>query len=269
MSKTGIVAPSYYEPENNGFLRNFFTGMLTTCGLRNVGPPCSAGYEVFPQHGRISNIAAENVCQSIEWENDQPIMKIIGTMREACFFGENMLLHREIICQYGVDKILIRNRVENMSFRREALMLLLHFNIGYPLLDADTHLVFPNSRVIPRDSDAEAGVDEWKCSQLPTTDYREQVFYHELEPDTSDMITVEVHNKKLGLGLAISYNKKQFPFFTQWKQMGKGEYVMGLEPCNCYVDGRYAPRNEGVIDFLEPGGTRHFDVELEVLKVIN
>jgi len=267
MSKTGIVAPSYYEPENNGFLRNFFTGMLTTCGLRNVGPPCDAEGEAFTQHGRIANIAAENVCQSVVWDNGSPVMKISGTMREACFFGENILLHREIVCPYNANKILIHNTVENLSFRREALMLLFHFNIGYPLLSEHTRLVFPEGEVTPRDSDAEAGVAEWSCCQPPTAGYREQVFYHDLQPDISGMITVAVHNDESGFALYISFSKKQFPYFAQWKQMGEGEYVMGLEPCNCYVDGRYAPRNEGVIDYLEPGETRQFDVELEVIRL--
>jgi len=39
--------------------------------------------------------------------------------------------------------------------------------------------------------------------------------------------------------------------------------VMGLEPCNCFVDGRTAPRNENVIDRLEPGETRCFDITIE------
>jgi hypothetical protein len=48
--------------------------------------------------------------------------------------------------------------------------------------------------------------------------------------------------------------------------MGEGEYVMGLEPCNCYVGGRNEPRNEGVLDYLEPGETRNFDITVELLK---
>jgi galactose mutarotase-like enzyme len=145
-------------------------------------------------------------------------------------------------------------------------MLLFHFTIGYPLLDADTYLVFPDGKVTPRDADAEKGVGEWNRSQPPTAGYREQVFYHDLQADPDGMIAVAVHNDNLNKGLVIHFSKKQFPYFTQWKQMGEGEYVMGLEPCNCYVDGRLAPRNQGVIDYLEPGESRSFDIGLEVFE---
>jgi hypothetical protein len=47
--------------------------------------------------------------------------------------------------------------------------------------------------------------------------------------------------------------------------MGEGEYVMGLEPCNCYVGGRTDPRNAGTLDILKPGESRDFDVTIDIL----
>jgi hypothetical protein len=193
-------------------------------------------------------------------------MTVSGTMREACVFGENLLLHRRIVCRQGENKILICNTVENAGFRREALMLLFHFNIGYPLLDEDAYLVVPSAKVTPRDAAAEAGIEMWSRSRKPAPDYREQVFYHDLKADKEGNTSVALVNKKLNLGLALHFNRNQLSHFTQWKQMGEGEYVMGLEPCNCFVDGRTAPRNENVIDFLEPGEARRFDIVLEILE---
>ncbi len=48
--------------------------------------------------------------------------------------------------------------------------------------------------------------------------------------------------------------------------MGEGEYVMGMEPCNCYVGGRVDPRNEAVLEYLEPGEVRKFDLTIEILN---
>lgn len=45
--------------------------------------------------------------------------------------------------------------------------------------------------------------------------------------------------------------------------MGEGEYVLGLEPCNCYVCGRLDAKNNGTLEFLEPGETRDFDLTIE------
>jgi hypothetical protein len=265
LSKTGIVSPYYYEKDANGFLRNFYSGMLTTCGLRNVGGPCIDGGETFTQHGRISNIAAENVCAYVETGNEPAEMIISGTMREATFFGENLLLHRKIVCRHGENKILINNTVENAGFRREALMLLFHFNIGYPLLNENAYLAVPSAKITPRDAQAEAGTETWNRCQKPAHNYSEQVFYHDLKTDNDGNTSVALINEALNMRLAIHFNKKQLFNFTQWKQMGEGEYVMGLEPCNCFVDGRTAPRNENVIDRLEPGETRCFDITIEIL----
>jgi hypothetical protein len=40
ITKAGVVAPQYYEKDKLGWLRTFFAGLLTTCGLFNVGWPC-------------------------------------------------------------------------------------------------------------------------------------------------------------------------------------------------------------------------------------
>jgi hypothetical protein len=265
LSKTGIVSPYYYEKDGNGFLRNFYSGMLTTCGLRNVGPPCIDGGETFTQHGRISNVAAENVCAFVETGAAPGVMTVSGTMREACVFGENLLLHRSIVCRQGENKIMINNTVENAGFRREALMLLFHFNVGYPLLDENAYLVVPAAETTPRDADAAAGIKTWNRSQKPAPDYREQVFYHDLKDGDDGNTSVALINEELNMGLALHFNKKQLFNFTQWKQMGEGEYVMGLEPCNCFTDGRTAPCNRNIIDWLEPGETRNFDIVIEIL----
>jgi hypothetical protein len=265
LSKAGVVSPYYYEKDENGFLRNFYSGMLTTCGLRNVGPPCVDGGEIFTQHGRISNIAAENVSACVEMNTHPATMTVSGTMREACVFGENLLLHRRIACRQGENKILISNTVENAGFRREALMLLFHFNIGYPLLDEDAYLVAPSAKVTPRDAEAESGIADWNRCGKPAPDYREQVFYHDLKAGNDGNTSVALINKKLNIGLALLFNKRQMPHFTQWKQMGEGEYVMGLEPCNCFVDGRTAPCNKDVIRYLEPGETCNVDISVEIL----
>ncbi len=265
-SKTGIVAPEYYNEEGIGFLRSFSAGFLTTCGLRNVGSPCKVNGEAFSLHGRISNTPAEEVCATTEWVDNVPVLTISGKMRETRLFGENLILGRKITCKYGENKITIQNTVENLGFRKEALMLLFHFNMGYPLLDEDAVLVTPTEKLTPRDQEAEKGKTMYGQSQKPTHDYQEQVFYHNLKGDQNGCTSVALINEKLELGVAIHFNKNQLFNFTQWKQMGEGEYVMGMEPCNCYVGGRADPRNERILEYLDPGEIRNFDLTIELLN---
>jgi len=266
ISKTGIVAPEYYSEGGIGFLRSFTAGFLTTCGLRNVGSPCEENGEAFTMHGRISNIPAEEVCAFTEWENDIPVLTLSGKMREARLFGEDLVLWRKISCKYGENKITIRNTIENQGFRKEVLMLLFHFNLGYPLLDENAFLVASTEELMPRDSDAEKGKNNYMQCQPPTPGYIEQVFYHRLKADKNGDTQVALINEKLDLGVVIQFNKNQLFNFTQWKQMGEGEYVMGLEPCNCFVGGRTDPRNNEKLEYLEPGESRNFDLTIELLS---
>jgi len=268
IGKPSIVAPQYYDQNGIGFLRSFHSGFLTTCGLRNVGGPCEENGESFGLHGRMSNTPAEEVCASTEWINDVPVLTISGKMREARVFGENLRLGRKIICKYGENKITLQNTVENLGFNSEPLMLLFHFNMGYPLLDKDTVLLTSTRKLMPKDQAAAKGMDSYNHSQQPTPGFAEQVFYHDLASDKNGQTSVALVNKKLEIGVALSFNKNQLFNFTQWRQMGEGEYVMGIEPCNCFVGGRLDPENKKHIQYIEPGEIRNFDIDITLLGEI-
>jgi hypothetical protein len=270
MSKTGIVSPQYYSDRGNDFLRSFYAGFLTTCGLRNVGPPCRVEEEEFGLHGRISHTPAEQFSGSTEWvEGHKPVMTLKGRMREARLFGENLILERKLICRAGENSFIIEDRIENYGFREEPLMLLYHFNFGYPLLDENTTLIMPSDRIIPRDEEAEGGKENWMKCQKPTHDYREQVFYHDLDTDGEDNTFAALINEKIELAVVIHFNKKELSNLTQWKMMGEGEYVVGIEPCNCSVSGRAEQLADNRIEYLNPGESRNFKLEIEIREGIS
>jgi hypothetical protein len=266
ISKTGIVAPQYFEEPVAGFARNFHGGFLSTCGLRNVGSPCEDDGEKLGAHGRISNTPGEQVYAGVEWEDGVPTMKVKGQMREAKLVGENLYLNREILCKYGKNKVYINDIVENNGFRKEPLMLLYHFNLGYPLLSGDSYLVAPTEDIMPKSPEAEAGIKEHNKFQEPTPGYNEQVFYHKLRADSEGKTFAALINPVLELGLVIRFDMKQLGRFTQWKMMAEGDYVLGMEPCNCLVEGRAKARETGTLEFLEPGEKRDFNLEIEVLE---
>lgn len=265
MSKTGIVSPQYYNEEGSNFFRSFYAGFLTTCGLLNVGSPSQDKGEPLGLHGRISNTPSENTYSGTDWVNGKPTFIVSGKLREAKFFGENLTLERKIICSSDKNKLKIIDKVENCGFRKEPLMLLYHFNFGYPLLDENAYLKIPTLKVTPRDEDANKGIDDYNTIQPPTANYLEQVFYHDLEADSNGETYISIINEKINLGVTIRFNKQELFNLTQWKQMGEGEYVLGLEPANCYVGGRQDPKNKDTLEYLEPGETREFQIEIEVL----
>lgn len=59
-SANEIAAPTFYNADGDEWLRSFFGGWLTTCGLANFGPAGSDQWGSFGLHGRVNNIPAED-----------------------------------------------------------------------------------------------------------------------------------------------------------------------------------------------------------------
>ena len=64
----------------------------------------------------------------------------------------------------------------------------------------------------------------------------------------------------------MTYDTENLKCFTQWKMMGENEYVMGLEPGNCYPDGRDVMREKGILEFLKPGEEKKFSIKFEAFE---
>jgi len=265
LSKPGLVSPEYFNPHGNEFGRSFEGGMLYTCGLSNVGSPCVDGGKQYNQHGRIGQTPASNISAFTRWEEDEYILEISGQMRQAALFEENLVLSRRITTRMGAKTIRIHDEVENQSFCKEALMILYHFNFGYPVLDSDTRLILPAVETKPRDEEAEKGLKEYSVFCSPVDQYDEQVFYHRLAGERNGDTLVGVANDRLQLGVYIKYNIRQLPRLIQWKSMKSGDYALGIEPANCLVEGRSAERERGTLQELEPFEKACFDLEIGIL----
>jgi len=265
MGSPGAVAPSFYDDRGLGWLRSFGAGFLTTCGLRNVGGPCSEDGEDFGLHGRESNAPAEELSFSVDWDRDEPAITAKGRMREARFFGENLELKRSLTVPVGRNLVRIEDRLTNLGFREEAFDILYHFNLGYPLLDASSRVLAPSAEQRPRDESMRPGLGRWSRAEPPTPGWAEEVFYHELRGGPEGGTCVALVNEAQGLGVALRFDLRELPNFTQWKMMGEGEYVMGLEPCNCLAEGRARTREAGMLERLAAGEERTFGIEAEFL----
>jgi hypothetical protein len=267
ISPTGVTSPAYFEPAGRGFLRSFYGGLLTTCGLTYMGADCNDEGTELGIHGRISNTPAEDVCVTNEWENDEFIMKIRGKMRESTLFGENIVQTREIKSKLGENIIQIKDRIENCGFKSQPLMLLYHFNFGFPLLDKSTKLILPEGTIRPRDLEAEKGLNDYEIFTEPVQNYSEQVFYHDLKQNEGNKTIVKIINDAHGTNgveVYLKFDKVQLPNFVQWKMTGEGEYVLGLEPSTWFTEGRKEARRKGELKFIEPGEVLNFDLEIGV-----
>ncbi|HPB31305.1 MAG TPA: aldose 1-epimerase family protein [Candidatus Sumerlaeota bacterium] len=260
--------PAYFRGKHKNWLQSFGGGLLTTCGLSNAGAPNRDGDEDLGLHGSFSGIPAENVKTDQTWNKEDLDFSIEGTMRESAVFGPNLSLQRLVWTRLGEKKIFIEDCVTNNGFEERPLMLLYHINIGWPLLDADTILIMPTGATTLMDPGADSDPASYKSFQTPVDGYSEKVYFHNMIPDSAGYIQTAVVNPNLNslcFGLYIKYPQRELPCMTQWKMLGKGHYVLGIEPGNCTVLGRSRERELGRLEILKPGQTRKFHLEIGVI----
>jgi hypothetical protein len=205
------------------------------------------------------------------WNDDGSYeMWVEGKVRETVVFGEKIEMHRRISAKLGESKIWIHDRITNLGHQETPHMVLYHMNTGFPLVDAGARLVAPIVNCQPRDADAEDGKDEHAVFTDPVDGFAEKVYYLDLAEDADGYTTVGLVNPGFdggrGFGMYVRYSKKELPRLVQWKMMAKGSYVVGIEPSNCWVGGRAAEREMGTLQFLQPGETREYHIEIGVLS---
>ena len=266
LSKPGLQGRNHYDTNGEEALRSIMGGMLFTCGLENICAVYQKDGKEYPMHGRIRTTPAEHTGVSMQWEGQECQITIQGEMREAELFGENLLLKRTITTTYPGKEIHIQDVIENQGYERVPMMLLYHFNVGYPLLDEGTRIVIPSMHTTPRDEDAARQMDCWDTMEAPVDGEAEAVFLHEMKADAGGIARAAVINEKLGLGICLEYEKKNLPYFMEWKSRASGDYVVGLEPSNSSVDGRAFHEKQGDLHMLDPFESETMNLTLKILE---
>ena len=258
--------PAYFEPGDAGWLRSFGGGLMTTCGLDQFGPANRDVDEDLGLHGRIDNTPAERVALDTSWHGDEYDLEVDATVRQARVFGENMILRRKIRTALGSTRIDIVDEVTNAGFEAQPHMLLYHCNVGFPFLDEGVTLkVDASGDPTPRDAVAAAGVTNWNQYGPPQEGYAEQVFMHRLRAAQDSRSAVTLSNERAGLTLRLTVDATTLPYLYQWKMIGRGTYVLGLEPANCPgIHGRASTRESGALPMLAPQETQRYRLSFEL-----
>jgi Domain of unknown function (DUF4432) len=260
----GETHPSYFEPEGIGWLRTFAAGLLTTCGLTYLGSPCEDNGEQLGLHGRFSTIPARQFSDLSGWEGNNYHYKLKGIIEEGFLFGKKLRMEREISAVSGQNVIRINDSVSNFGNSPSPYTILYHMNFGYPLLSEDAELLIDPVETVPRDADAVSGMNEFRKFIKPQPAFREQVFYHTMKGNKEGETTIKLNNRKIGVGVTIKFNVHQLPYINQWKMMGYGEYVLGIEPSNVLCKSRNILRQENSLPVLQPGECTTNNIEIAV-----
>ena len=238
LSKPGLIGRNHFDTNGQEALRSIMGGLFFTCGLENICAPCTIDGKDYPMHGRIRTTPAEHLQADARWEGEEYLLSIAGEMREAELFGENLVLRRQITTRLGSKSIEVVDEIENQAFRDEPIMLMYHFNIGYPILSEQAEVLLPSVKVTPREAASAPHVERWREVESPAPNASEYVFIHELAADSDGNTFAAIFNHQSGLGIQLEFNKRFLGHFMQWKSMAAGDYVIGLEPSNSSVYGK-------------------------------
>lgn len=264
----GEVHSSYYEPQGGGWLRTFFGGLLTTCGLTTIGGAGQDGDEHLGAHGRASTTPAHRVNDLSRWEGDEYVIELRGVMEDAVLFGSKLRHTRTISTYIGARSLVISDVVENAGFSPAPFTILYHINPGFPLLDAGSRVLVSAAESTPYDDESARGMAQMLECPGPVAGWREQNYLHRVASGADGRALAALVNPRLGggLGLALSFDVATLPYLSHWKMAGEGDYVVALEPCNAPCENRARLREKGLLPMLAPGEARAMRVEIAVLE---
>jgi len=271
LSRNGVTHPAYYNQSGSEKLRTFFGGLFTTCGLTHAGPPDDYNKEYEGQHGRISDEPAQKYSWDLFWKEKQLVIEQTGEVTQTKIFAENLLMRRKITSVFGKNKIFVETNIKNQGYKISPLMFLTHMNFGFPLLTKQSQLFVNYSDIIPRDEQAKKGMKRLFSFEEPQENYQEQVFFIEPVPDSHDLIRIMLsnNNTKDFLGMIIQYKRDSFTHLTLWKMLGYGDYVLGIEPGNCYPIGRELASKQTDLSFINPQEEKTFVFEISFYSDID
>lgn len=252
MSAAGEHPPGHADA-GEGWHDGWAGGLVTTCGLRNVGVPS----EGHGRHGRYSDQAADEV--AVRHESDEHGGRIVvqGVIREPVGLGRGLVLRRCMTFPLWRGSVEIEDLTVNESAERLQAPLLYHVNIGAPFLDDLSVPLIPSDGggLVPaagiRPMGSPVAVPDEVCA-LP------------VERDETGRAACALESSRLRQRLTVSWDATAQPNLFAWQRRTPGTYVTALEPANCTVNGRAADRAAGVAPWLGPGEARHTRIRLDV-----
>ena len=265
----GTVRPQALAHIGTNWLRTFGGGLLVTCGLDQVGGAESDAFGERGIHGEISNIPTELLAikQPNHLSGDLSF-SITGIMRQHKIFGPCLTLKRTISGTIGKPELHISDEVMNEGNQSTPLMLLYHFNFGYPLLDEGAEISYQGAHYVKSDPKFLANPDDLKTVPAPSDLHSgtgESVIVVDVSKNKTQSADCALWNPKRKLGIQLTWNKDQLPYLSNWQHYAEREYVTGLEPGTHPPIGQKKAREDGNLIFLKPLESRTFEVSLQVI----
>ncbi|WDR03471.1 DUF4432 family protein [Devosia algicola] len=153
-TQAGNRHPAMINPHadgGQGYLRGL-SGFLSTCGFDHIRQPETETAENlpihptpaidYPLHGMGAHQPAHLIGYGIKEDGPSPHLWCEGEVIQSMLFRGALRLRRRIEMSLGGADLRISDRVNNIGAHPVPVMMLYHFNLGYPLVDQETTIDF-------------------------------------------------------------------------------------------------------------------------------
>jgi Domain of unknown function (DUF4432) len=255
-SKLGESQPPLDVATGSAWITRFSGGLLTTCGIDNVGPTS----EGIGLHGSFSHRRASEVSTQRLVDADGVVsVSITGVIEDADALFRHIRIHRTITATSRAASVMVKDVVENLGAVDEPIPVLYHCNFGFPFWSDGATVSFPDgTTAIPRDGDAS---EDANTADFPGTGQRRRErVYERCVPAGSAVARIQ--SPACRLTVAVRWSAETLDRCVQWIHPGAGVSALGIEPSNASVLGRAHDRSEGRLPTLAPGESKTFWVEI-------
>lgn len=275
LSLNGIKAPSHAYHTGMEWLYGWPGGLLTSCGPKFMGAPREEDDEQVNLHGHHSNLPASvEMLINPDPHRGRHEMLMTFTVRDSCMFAPCMEVRRTILCTLGVPEIRLFDEITNRGNVRSPHHWLYHINLGYPLVDRGSQLIFKGKTqyverlVTPRRLPTDTQLNRMKRvtgTQKEHVGAGERCLIVELEPDRRGDAHAGIINRKLGIGFELVFPVAALPRLTNWQHFGpRGCYVTAVEPFSGSLLGKAVDDYTQAEQYLAPGQTKRYQMTLKV-----
>jgi len=229
-----------YADASEGWHRGWAGGLLTTCGLRHIGPPAVTG----GRHGNYSECPVEDF--GVAPMPGGVGLELRGTVRDTDGLDRGLLLERTIRVHARMGLLEVSDVVTNEGPRPVAAPLLYHLNLGHPFL-GDTSRTRLTNLAEGHGFTPEMGAP---------ADVPDVVVRH--RPLGAGEASAEV-DSDTGLTVRVSWDTGRLPLAYTWRRRTPGCYVHAIEPATAHLSA-----DAHAWPVLDPGQQRATGVRVTV-----
>lgn len=246
-------------PNGIQWLSRFNGGLITTCGLENIGPPVGE----HGLHGSFSHRRGHDVSYRREILDETVVCEITASIADAHIFGRVMTCYRTIRLEAGVERasITVHDQVVNEGLSQQPLAILYHVNLGYPVVQPGSLVTVNAENFAPREQHPE--IPEASVFPSPLNYETEAVFEYTGFAGAEGVAEVRAPG---AAKVRLAWQREELPKFFQWVYPSKSGWALGLEPGNAPMWGIDREQEHRGMKILAPGesATTDITVHLEI-----